>query len=190
MITEFNLENENSIFIKLLEDEILINQRSINESDYVIEEFINYKNFIAQEEMIKQYQQDIENIILNDDYEDGVISKSENYILNIKEENIPMVRNALNRLYLHNIINPTLLIGIMTMIGTLSYAQASPEGPTMALGLLHHNNITVCDKAVKAFEKWKSKEGINVLRSQNYDKVWMNNYVNKVIKYLESEGMD
>ena len=76
------------------------------------------------------------------------------------------------------------------MLGILSYEQASPQGQIMALGLLQHENFSVRDKAIQTFERWNSKKGINILSHLNCDDIWLQNYIDKVIKYLERDGID
>ena len=81
-------------------------------------------------------------------------------------------------------------MGLLTMFGSLSYESASPQGQTMALGLLQHENFSVRDKAVQTFERWNSKKGINILSHLSCDDIWLQKYVSKVIKYLERDGKD
>ena len=76
------------------------------------------------------------------------------------------------------------------MMGTLNYEKAEPQGQTMALGLLQHEDISVRDRAIQAFERWNSKKGLTVLKSLHCDIKWLERYVNKVISYLERDGKD
>ena len=145
----------------------------------------------ARKNAVDQYKNDILSIIMNDNFEDGVTSQSENYIrTNATKDNIEYIREAANSLYLKYYDDPNVLTGLLIMMGTLSYDDACEQGPTMALGILQHKNISVRDRAIQAFERWNSKKGIPVLKSLHCDKLWLQRYVNKVIKYLERDGIE
>lgn len=58
----------------------------------------------------------------------------------------------------------------------------------MALGLLQHENIYLRDRAIQVYEQWNSKKGINVLKTLKCDQKWLQDYVDKVIEYLERDG--
>lgn len=167
---------------------ISINESSLRYNDYNPELQSEQK---ARVKVVKQYKIDLINIVLNDSFEAGVISQSENYIDRYaNKENIEYIREAANELYLENFSDPHILTGLLIMMGSLSYNDAYPQGQTMALGLLQHECITVRDRAIQVFERWNSKKGINVLKSLHCDRVWLQKYVDKVIQYLERDGED
>ena len=167
---------------------ISINESSLRYNDYNPELQHEQK---ARVKVVKQSKIDLINIVLNDSFEAGVISQSENYIDRYaNKENIEYIREAANELYLENFSDPHILTGLLIMMGSLSYNDAYPQGQTMALGLLQHECITVRDRAIQVFERWNSKKGINVLKSLRCDRVWLQKYVDKVIQYLERDGED
>lgn len=136
-----------------------------------------------------QYMNDILGVILNDTYEDGTITKSEEYIkTTFCLENSENIKSAIMKLYLSNLENPHVLTGLLTMIGCIPYNVALPQCQIMALGLLQNRDISIRDKAIQVFEKWNSKSGIPVLKSLKCDKKWLQKYVDKVIQYLERDG--
>ena len=140
---------------------------------------------------IIQYKNDILGTILNDTFEDGTITKSEEYI---KESFCPdtsdYIKTAVMELYLSNLDQPHILTGLLTMISCIPYHDAKPQCPIMALGLLQNRDISIRDKAIQVFEKWNSKEGIPILKSLKCDRKWLQRYVDKVILYLERDGVD
>lgn len=145
----------------------------------------------ARKTVVNQYKTDILNTILNDYFEDGIISQSEQYIISIEKPNkLEYFREAANELYLDYYNDSHVLTGLLIMMGSLQYNEAEPQGQTMALGLLQHEDITVRDRAIQAFERWNSKKGLPVLKSLHCDRIWLQNYVDKVISYLERDGVD
>lgn len=145
----------------------------------------------ARERVVQQYKNDMLDIILNDTFETGFVSQSEYYISNLcSVENYEYIREAANGLYVEHYDNPHVLTGLLIMMGTLSYKDAEPQGQTIAIGLLHHDDISVRDRAIQAFERWNSKDGLRILKQLHCDRAWLQRYVDKVISYLERDGID
>ena len=119
------------------------------------------------------------------------VTKSEEYIRDtFSTETSEQIKAAIMELYLSNLDHPHVLTGLLTMISCIPYRNAVPQCPIMALGLLQNKDISIRDKAIQVFEKWNSKEGIPILRSLQCDRKWLQKYVDKVILYLERDGLD
>lgn len=160
---------------------------SINDTFFANEE----KEQIDDKTLTEQYKQEILIVIRNDIFEDGITTASEKYIAdNYNEESCGYIKAALMNIYLENLTNEKILTGVLMMISSIPFENAKPQGPIMALGLLQNMNYSVRDKAVQAFERWNSKQGIPVLRSLKCDRKWLQKYVDKVIVYLERDGID
>lgn len=50
--------------------------------------------------------------------------------------------------------------------------------------------LSVRDKAIQCFERWNSKKGLAYLRNVSCYPKWLQNYVDKVIMYIERDGME
>lgn len=160
-------------------------------SDNLIKESENEKCFLDEETQIQEYMNDMLSVIKNDYFEDGIQSRSENYIIeNFNESTSDLIKKALMRLYHDNVSDSHILTGILLMIGSVPYSKIEPEGPIMALGLLQNVDISIRDRAIQAFERWNSKKDLSVLRSLKCDRKWLQRYVDKVIKYIEKDGID
>lgn len=146
---------------------------------------------LIRKQLVEQYKIEILSIIQNDNFEDGFYSQSEAFIdEQLTHDTITYIKSALNEVYIEFIKNSHVLTGIMLMCGRVSYDDAFPELPTMAIGLLQHKDDEVRDRAIQAFERWNSKKGLDVLESLRCEKAWMQRYVNKVIEYIKREGVD
>ena len=140
---------------------------------------------------IPQIKNDILGVILNDTFEDGFVTKSEEYIREtFNPDTGEDIKTAIMELYLSNLDRPFVLTGLLTMVSSIPYHDAVPQCPIMALGLLQNKDISIRDKAIQVFEKWNSKAGIPVLKSLKCDRKWLQKYVDKVILYLERDGLD
>lgn len=183
-----NEEQNLSVDNRVIPKEISVNESLMYQTDYEL--FLKSKR-VARKTIVNQYKSDILNVITNDIFEAGIISQSEFYISDTaNEDNVEYIREAANELYLEYYNNPHILTGLLIMMGTLNYEKAEPQGQTMALGLLQHEDISVRDRAIQAFERWNSKKGLTVLKSLHCDIKWLERYVNKVISYLERDGKD
>lgn len=76
------------------------------------------------------------------------------------------------------------------MIACVPYEAVSPKGQIMAMGLLTNKILSVRDKAIQCFERWNSKKGLAYLRNVSCYPKWLQNYVDKVIMYIERDGME
>ena len=140
---------------------------------------------------ISQIKNDILGVILNDTFEDGTVTKSEEYMKEtFNPDTSEDIKTAIMELYLSNLERPFVLTGLLTMISSIPYHDAAPQCPIMALGLLQNKDTSIRDKAIQVFEKWNSKEGIKILKSLKCDRKWLQKYVDKVVFYLERDGLD
>ena len=187
-IVEEKVGNKSSIDSRVLPRDISITESSMRQSD--LDPFLTSERE-ARRTVVTQYKSDILNLIRNDYFEAGFVSQSEQYILNTaNDNNVEYIREAANELYLEFYNDSHVLTGLLIMMGTLDYETAEPQGQTMALGLLQHEDISVRDRAIQAFERWNSKKGLPVLKSLHCDRTWLQRYVDKVISYLERDGLD
>ena len=124
--------------------------------------------------------------ILIDDFIAGETSASEEYIETIANEHGWLTTmNWLNTIYHDYYSNSSVLIGLMHCLSHFKYEDVKPAGPTMALGVLQHEDIYVRDYAIRAFENWNDKEAIPTLKAISCDAKWLQDYIDKVIKVLE-----
>ena len=173
---------------RVLPRDISISESSLRQSD--LDPVLSSERD-ARKRVVLQYKSDILNLIRNDYFEAGFVSQSEQYVLNTaNDDSVEYIREAANELYLEYYNDPHVLTGLLIMMGTLDYEAAEPQGQTMALGLLQHEDISVRDRAIQAFERWNSKKGLPVLKSLHCDRAWLQRYVDKVIAYLERDGVD
>lgn len=187
-IVEEQVGNKSSIDSRVLPRDISITESSMRQSD--LDPFLTSERE-ARRTVVIQYKSDILNLIRNDYFEAGFVSQSEQYIFNTANgNNVEYIREAANELYLEFYNDSHVLTGLLIMMGTLDYETAEPQGQTMALGLLQHEDISVRDRAIQAFERWNSKKGLPVLKSLHCDRAWLQRYVDKVISYLERDGLD
>lgn len=168
---------ENAFFISDLFDspnsDVKITENDINNSrEYFLSEKVS-------PELI--------NLINEEDFEFGFVSRSEELINKQLEKNDLATRNWLNELFISNFKNDGILIGLLRIIGRFDQEIIFPQGQTMALAALSHRNNEIKELGIRAFENWASKNSIQVLRNTNLELGWLNEYKNEVIADLEDE---
>lgn len=141
--------------------------------------------------MVTRLAGDISRMIQNDEFVDGEISQSEAFIrdLCVKDE-LDYVTDALMELYSVNLSNPHMLEGILLMVSSVPFEMVAPDGQVMAMGLLSNRNLSVRDRAIQCFERWNSKKGLVYLKNLDCHPKWLQKYVDKVIMYIERDGLD
>lgn len=188
-MTEISLEQKrikavNEVILRnLLQIYIPYNNKS--EDEMTISQDIS----IDRDEIVKTYINAILSVIVSDEFEDGEISNSERYMKkNMTFETKDYILDALMKTYMDKYNDEHVLLGVMEMISCVKYEDVEPQGQIMALGLLQHENIYLRDRAIQVYEQWNSRKGINVLKALKCDQKWLQDYVDKVIEYLEREG--
>lgn len=140
---------------------------------------------------IMQFSNEISLIINHDDYSDGEMSQSEIFMKEAYEnEQMDYVMESLMQIYLDNLLNVHVLEGILVMISSVPYEAVQPKGQTMAIGLLSNKELIIRDRAIQCFERWNSKKGLGVLKSIICEPKWLQKYVDKIIMYIERDGVE
>lgn len=144
---------------------------------------------IDKDEIVNIYINAILSVIMSDEFEDGEISNSERYMKNnMTLQTKDYILDALMKIYIDKYNDEHVMLGVMEMISCVKYEDVEPNGQIMVLGLLQHKNIYLRDRAIQVYEQWNSKKGIRVLKTLKCDQKWLQDYVDKVIEYLEREG--
>lgn len=140
---------------------------------------------------IMRLSHEINLIINHDEYLDGEISQSEIFMKNAYANGqMDYVTEALMQIYSSNLLNTHILEGILVMISCVPYEAVEPKGQIMAMGLLSNKELVIRDRAIQCFERWNSKKGLVTLKSLDCQPKWLQKYVDKVIMYIERDGID
>jgi hypothetical protein len=144
-----------------------------------------------RDEQITQLVNEISILIRHDEFLDGEISQSEMFMEEAYANNqMEYVIEALMQIYYANLLNVHVLEGVLVMLASVPYEAVETKGPIMAIGLLSNKELIIRDRAIQCFERWNSKKGLIALKSLDCHPKWLQNYVNKVIMYIERDGID
>ncbi|MCM3611680.1 hypothetical protein M4S82_10490 [Planococcus sp. MERTA32b] len=127
------------------------------------------------------------NMIRNDIFEAGYSSSSEDFFKSMLKDDPSNTKKWLNSVYLRNFYDVKVLVGILHIISHIDYEVVFPEGQTMAVAALMHQDIEVREYALKAFENWGHAESLSILRNIKCEENWLQDYLNDIISDL-TEG--
>lgn len=200
MLMDTAFENNEKIFRngmtqKFSSNETILKDVSWNDSArisiYYIDEELEKEMQAFRQNKIMLYYNEISSIIKRDEYIDGEVSQSEIFMQAAYENGqMDYVMEALMQIYSKNLLNSHELEGVLMMISCVPYEAVEPKGQVMAIGLLSNKELLIRDRAIQCFERWNSKKGLMTLKSLDCQPNWLQNYVDKVIMYIERDGVD
>lgn len=119
-------------------------------------------------------------------FDEGLVSHAEKLVLSLSEEkSLRFLGEVVQRIYLSNNDDITVLEGLCVSLERFNNEEVIPWGPTMLMGLLNHKNLKVKESAIRLVDNWASTNLLSVLRNLDCKSVWMQDYINAVVKRLE-----
>jgi hypothetical protein len=189
---------------------IVTNEITSSESNKAIKDFfipkidnrvfipndIEYNNSVSSEntlntkrrnELEKRFTQQFVSYILEDDFEYGMESKAHILVKDRMKINAAVTKEWINGIYVNNIKNSDILIGILRVIALFEREELFPIGDTIALAALSHENEIVKETAIRAFESWGGIKSIEILETVSVSSKWIQEYLNDVLSDLKIE---
>ena len=184
---EYNLDSIYLNNIALLDD----NEVSIVNSKYGIEWSTSteidttspYKSSLRDENLINQ----IKNLIEASEFEYGNDSILDSFLGKQLRVNNLRTKENVNNLFLDNMNNPKILTGILRTISHFDESLINPNGMTMAVAALSHQNLEVKECAVRAFENWGGEASLRLLENLEVEVKWLQDYIDNVIIDIKEE---
>ena len=119
-------------------------------------------------------------------FDECSVSHSEKLGLSLSEEkSLRFLGEVVQRIYLSNNDDITVLEGLCVSLERFSNEEVMPWGLTMLMGLLNHKNLKVKESAIRLVDNWVSTNLLSVLKNLDCKSVWMQDYINAVVKRLE-----
>ena len=161
-------------------------ETNIFETDNAIstENKINSKRLL---ELEQKFSKQFISHILEDDFEYGIDSKAHTMVKSQMKINSIVTKEWLNKIYVANIENPEILIGILRVIARFDKDEISPIGYTIAGFSLNHKEEVVQETAIRTFESWGGYSSLKILENITVSTKWIKEYLDGVIADLKSE---
>ena len=143
-----------------------------------------------REAFISNCKMQLLNSIISDEFIDGEVSRTEKLVKELFWQNKEEVISALMDIYLEYFSKQDthVLKGILELLSVLPYDDVKPSGQIMALGVMRHWNKYVVKKGIQLYERWNSKEGIEIIKALHFEETRFQKYAEQVIEYLERDG--
>ena len=135
----------------------------------------------------ENYTKELLRTIREQDFEYGFDSEADLFVRGLMKQNEAITKQWLNEIYLEHFHDLRVFIGLLQVISHLQYPEIYPQGPTMALAALSHDNSEVRECGIRAFENWSTIDSLNILRNVKCEEIWLKEYLTQVIRDLEEE---
>ncbi|MBN1970226.1 MAG: hypothetical protein JW870_12730 [Candidatus Delongbacteria bacterium] len=182
--------------LELIISEAIQSSRSSNvisvdqNSDISFNSATTNENFINEKRLKKlesEFTIKLKLFLVEENFEYGFENKADILLKEQMSINKTATKEWLNNIYVQNYSNHEIMIGILRLISRFEIEDVSPQGQTMAIAALAHNNPEVQECGIRAFESWCSIENIDLLKAVNVQQPWLKEYLNSVIKDIELE---
>lgn len=166
-------------------DELLISVDENSTNFKLDENLINQKRIDYLEQKVTPF---LISLIKNEDFEFGKKSESVKLIEEQLQFNSVATQNWFNKLYIKYFpSDEKILIGLLRIVEYLNEQSLHPTGEIMAIAALSHKNNEVKELGVRIFENWCSLNSYEILKSIKIETLWLQEYINQVIKDIEAE---
>lgn len=200
------LENEQSgfareLFLPMLNNEFRyeINTRAdilvgrYSESDF--EETLTAssslgRDYAGEEQLVKEkklFANELISLIRNEEFEYGIDTKADVLVRRYMELNPLLTKEWLNTIFVDNFADVFILVALLRIIARLDYTEIYPQGQTMALAVLSHENTEVKECGVRAFESWGTVHSLKILENLTVGIQWLQEYIDDVVSDLREE---
>jgi len=130
----------------------------------------------------------IASLLATEVHEVGIANPSEHAFHNLFMKNKQATMNSLLKTFMdyYSLTKHTnVIVGILHILSHYNYDEVYPIGQSIAMNSLIFNNDEVVEYAIKCFENWNSKDGIEKLKAMRFNTNWLQDYVNQVIEEYE-----
>jgi hypothetical protein len=145
------------------------------------------ERLIIDQEVKSDFKNEMLNILENLYFQFGERSDVEDVFKKYHDKYGIIAIDWLNKIFISNINNPKISLGIILLLSTLNAENVGSFGETMLLNaLLTHNDIEIQEAAIRTIENWHAIEFIDILRHKVFQAYWLDSYKESVIAELSS----
>ena len=131
----------------------------------------DYENKIQLKKEEREFANELISLILNEEFEYGIdfsyrqwllqlfLTKADAFVRRYMKLNRPLTKEWINKIFVENFADVLILVGLLRIIARLDYKEIFPQGQTMALAALSHENTEVKECGVRAYESWGTIDG-------------------------------
>ena len=135
----------------------------------------------------KKFTEELISFILYEDFEYGIDTNADVFVRRHMALDAIITKDWLGTIYVENMSNIPVLIGLLRIVARLDYQQIKPLGQLIAMAALNHDDIEVQECGVRAFESWEAIDSLNLLERLKVSPKWLQDYINEVASDLREE---
>lgn len=148
------------------------------------------RDYGDEEQLIKEkrlFANELTSLIGNEEFEYGIDTKADTLVRRYMEQNPLLTKEWINTIFVDNFADVFILVGLLRIIARLDYTEIYPQGQTMALAALSHENTEVKECGVRAYESWGTIDSLNELEHVEVGVQWLQEYIDDVVSDLKRE---
>lgn len=186
LVSEPIKDEETTCSITLKEETPKLKNEKISEIEKMKVEEQAQNQVIEFDAFISRLTKQLINLLEYFSTDESEVSRAERMIWDIEEKyGARVLGEILQNIYVQYNDYPQMLMGICKSIGRFELHEVMPWGPTMLVGLLSHKNENVKEYAVSVVENWADIDLLPILRNFDCSSLWLKDYVENVVSYLE-----
>lgn len=124
------------------------------------------------------------NLIYEEDFEYGLENRIDVFLREKMLTNSCATKEWLNSIFIRNFDDTKILISILRAISRMNFDEISPQGPTMVIAGLSHDNLQVQECSVRVLENWENSESLRILENVKVRQSWLQDYIDDVVNDL------
>ena len=146
-----------------------------------------YESQKRLEKAERMFAKELISLILNDEFEYGIDTKADAFVRRYMDLDPLLTKEWINAIFIDNFADVFIIVGLLRIIARLDYTEIFPQGQTMALAALSHENTEVKECGVRAYESWGTIDSLNELEHLKVGIQWLQEYIDDVVWDLKKE---
>lgn len=140
-------------------------------------------NKIREDKFYQSLKREFSHEMKDDRIEDGIYSKTDHICFKYAKIDLTLFKQSINSIFNENFANNiNVILFILSAIAKMEYDDIYPNGKTMVLLALHHENDEVKDAALSAIDSWEAINFVSDLKVLEIKKTWLKDYIDNLIE--------
>ena len=140
------------------------------------------------DQLVKQIEKKLTKALKDYSLESEALSQAEEMVCEVSHKySLRLLGEALTGIYINCYDQQNVIAGICFSLERFDATEVSPWGQSIVIGLVNHKSDLVKERVISLVENWGDTSLLTVLKNIDISSIWMREYVNEVIAYLEGK---
>lgn len=176
-VEHFTRNQNSSLRPRVFEEEAITTESTLSPLQRIRNTLEPYK---------KRFRNEFICLLRDSEFEYGYSSPAEEYVSAQLLKFGTWVREWINELFLEYFADPYILGSVLRVMSHFEYNSLYPQGITMCIAALSHEETTVKEEAVRVIENWENADMIPLLKRLDVPEEWLSDYIHQVIDDIEA----